>query len=79
MIVQEQANTPTLDLEVFTSEMNEGKKSTLFIRSMEGNTIYIKIGRWEEIKTLKQRIQDRIGIPPCKQLLIYTGKVLEEE
>lgn len=46
---------------------------------MEGNTVCIKIGRWEEIKTLKKRIQDRIGIPPCKQLLIYTQKVLQEE
>lgn len=43
---------------------------------MEGNTVCIKIGRWEEIKTLEQRIQDMIGIPPYKQFLIYIGKVL---
>lgn len=75
----ELANTPTLDLEASAPEMLEGKQGTLFIGSMEGNKICIKIGNWEEIKTLKQRIQERIGIPPCKQLLIYIGKVLQEE
>jgi len=77
--VPEQVNTPTLDPEASTLELLEGKQSTLFIKSMEGNTVCIKIGRWEKIKTLKQRIQDRTGIPPCKQLLTYTGKVLQEE
>lgn len=75
MIMTEQQKiqtTPALD-------RWEEIKSTLFIRSMEGNRICIRLGKWEATKTLKQRIQGRTGIPPCKQFLLYTGKVLQED
>lgn len=67
------------DLEVSDPEAPKENLNNIFIRSMEGNTICIRIGSWEEIKTLKQRIQERTGIPPYKQILIYTGKILQEE
>jgi len=49
------------------------------MRSIEGNTVSLKVGSPRKIKTLKQRIQERMGIPPCKQLLIYAKKILQEE
>lgn len=74
--MQEQENYPTLELEASVPEMIEGKKVPSLSDLWKGTQYASKIGRWEEIKTLKQRIQDRIGIPPYKQLLTYTGKVL---
>lgn len=67
------------DLETHLPEMQiEDRKFSLFIRSMGGSTICIEIGKWEATKTLKQRIQEKTGIPPCKQLLLYAGKVIQE-
>lgn len=45
---------------------------------MGGSTICIEIGNWEVTEFLKQRIYEKIGIPPYKQLLLYAGKVIQE-
>lgn len=67
------------DLEIYPPEKKiQGKKSPLFIRSMGGHTICIEIGLWEATENLKQRIHEKTGIPPYKQLLLYAGKVMQE-
>lgn len=67
------------DLETHLLEKtSKDKKSSLFIKTMGGSTICIEIGTWEATEILKQRIHEKTGILPYKQLLIYAGKVIQE-
>ena len=70
---------PGLRDQVDTVHIRLGSEKQIFVKTLTGKVIPLMCYDTDTIEVLKCRLQDREGIPPAQQTLIYNSELLEDE
>ena len=50
----------------------------IFVRTLSGKTITVEVKSTDTVESIKNKIQDKEGIPTYMQRLFFAGKALED-
>ena len=49
----------------------------IFVKNLAGKTIFLQINGSDSIDSVKAQIQEKEGVPPNYQILVFTGRELK--